>query len=72
MPNALPEPAELRGHLIIARCGEGAPRTSPSPGENTRRLLRRGSGNGGEGEGPWREWGVRQGAERTRGAEGGE
>lgn len=68
MPNALPEPAELRGHLITARCGEGA----PSPGENTRRLLRRGRGNGGEGEGPWRECGVRQGAERTRGAEGGE
>lgn len=31
MPNALSEPAELRGHLITARCGEGAPRTSPSP-----------------------------------------
>lgn len=30
MPNALPGPAELRGHLIIARCGVGAPRTSPS------------------------------------------
>lgn len=36
MPNALGEPAELRGHLITARCGEGAPRTSPSHGENTR------------------------------------
>lgn len=36
MPNALPQPAELRGHLIIARCGEGASRTSPSPRENTR------------------------------------
>lgn len=49
MPNALPEPAELRGHLIIARCGVGAPRTSPRLGGKTQpaahQLLRRRDGN---------------------------
>lgn len=33
MPNALSEPAELRGHLIIARCATGATRTSRLPGK---------------------------------------
>lgn len=67
MPNALPQPAELRGHLIIARCGEGARRTSPvrekTPGQphRGRSVEKRPQGE----EEERGEWSARQSGKQT-------